>query len=61
MAAWLAGPHQDNPVPKNMSTWPTRDELLAHFEEVAQEYGIMPYTPLGPGAAPPAARRMPGH
>eukprot|EP00747_Dinoflagellata_sp_TGD_P020934 gnl/TRDRNA2_/TRDRNA2_128159_c0_seq2.p1 gnl/TRDRNA2_/TRDRNA2_128159_c0~~gnl/TRDRNA2_/TRDRNA2_128159_c0_seq2.p1 ORF type:complete len:657 (+),score=134.35 gnl/TRDRNA2_/TRDRNA2_128159_c0_seq2:54-2024(+) len=34
---------EDNPVPKNMKTWPTRDELLAHFDEVTREYGIMPY------------------
>lgn len=34
---------EDNPVPTNMSTWPTRDELLEHFREVAEEYGIMPY------------------
>lgn len=34
---------EDNPVPKNMSTWPSRDELLKHFQEVSDEYGITPY------------------
>ena len=33
---------QDNPVPKNMNTWPSTDELIKHFQEVAEEYGIMP-------------------
>jgi len=34
---------EDNPVPTNMCTWPSRDDLLRHFKEVAEEYGIMPY------------------
>ncbi|CAE7698912.1 unnamed protein product [Symbiodinium microadriaticum] len=34
---------EDNPVPKNMSTWPSTAELLQHFREVSEEYGIMPY------------------
>ena len=33
---------EDNPVPKNMSTWPSTAELVKHFQEVAEEYGIMP-------------------
>jgi len=32
-----------HPVPKNMSTWPTRDELLVHFKDVSEEYGLIPY------------------
>ncbi|CAE7545732.1 unnamed protein product [Symbiodinium natans] len=34
---------EDNPVPQNMSTWPSTEELLKHFREVSEEYGIMPY------------------
>lgn len=34
---------EDYPVPTNMPTWPSRDELLRHFKEVAEEYGIMPH------------------
>lgn len=34
---------EDNPPPTNMKTWPSRDELLEHFSQVAEEYGIMPY------------------
>jgi len=34
---------EDNPVPKNMPTWPNRAELLRHFREVSEEYGIIPY------------------
>jgi len=37
---------EDNPVPKNMPTWPSRDELLQHFDEVSREYGLMPYIRL---------------
>jgi len=37
---------EDNPVPKNMSTWPSTAELLQHFKEVAEEYGIMPYAKM---------------
>jgi len=37
---------EDNPVPKNMNTWPSTDELIKHFQEVAEEYGIMPYTKM---------------
>lgn len=33
----------DNPVPTNMTSWPSRDDLLKHFAEVAGEYGLMPY------------------
>merc|ERR1740139_2072489 len=32
---------EDNPVPKNMQTWPTAGELLVHFDQVAREYGVM--------------------
>jgi len=32
-----------NPVPTNLPPWPTRDQLLAHFKEVSEQYGIMPY------------------
>mmetsp|Transcript_35151 Transcript_35151/g.81022 ORF Transcript_35151/g.81022 Transcript_35151/m.81022 type:complete len:618 (-) Transcript_35151:111-1964(-) len=35
-----------NPVPKQMSTWPTRDELLEHFAQVAADYGLMPHIRL---------------
>jgi len=34
---------EDNPVPTNLPTWPTRDQLLEHFREVAEEYGVLPY------------------
>lgn len=34
---------EDYPVPTNMPTWPSRDELLQHFHEVTVEYGLMPY------------------
>mmetsp|Transcript_17724 Transcript_17724/g.44887 ORF Transcript_17724/g.44887 Transcript_17724/m.44887 type:complete len:642 (+) Transcript_17724:61-1986(+) len=34
---------EDNPVPTNLPPWPTRDQLLAHFKEVAEEYGVIPY------------------
>eukprot|EP00434_Breviolum_minutum_P034925 symbB.v1.2.030916.t1/scaffold3532.1/size54609/2 len=37
---------EDNPVPKNMSTWPSTAELVKHFQEVAEEYGIMPYAKM---------------
>mmetsp|Transcript_21850 Transcript_21850/g.61079 ORF Transcript_21850/g.61079 Transcript_21850/m.61079 type:complete len:622 (+) Transcript_21850:86-1951(+) len=37
---------EDNPIPKNMSTWPSRDELLQHFAQVSEEYGLMPYVKL---------------
>ncbi|CAE8634061.1 unnamed protein product, partial [Polarella glacialis] len=37
---------EDNPVPKNMSTWPSTAELLRHFQDVAEEYGILPYTKM---------------
>ncbi|CAK8987703.1 unnamed protein product, partial [Durusdinium trenchii] len=37
---------EDNPVPKNMSTWPSTAELLEHFKEVAEEYGVMPYAKM---------------
>mmetsp|Transcript_21045 Transcript_21045/g.44885 ORF Transcript_21045/g.44885 Transcript_21045/m.44885 type:complete len:642 (+) Transcript_21045:55-1980(+) len=35
--------HEDNPVPTDMKTQPSRDELLAHFKKVAEDYGVMPY------------------
>jgi len=35
-----------NPVPKSMSTWPSRDELLDHFAQVSAEYGLMPHIQL---------------
>lgn len=35
-----------NDVPKDMSTWPSRDELLEHFHKVSEEYGLMPYIKL---------------
>ena len=35
-----------NPVPKDMSTWPTRDELLEHFAKVSADYGLTPYIQL---------------
>lgn len=37
---------EDNPVPKNLPPWPTRDQLLVHFDEVTNEYGLMPYIKL---------------
>lgn len=35
-----------NPVPTNLPTWPSRDQLLMHFAEVSQEHGLMPYIRL---------------
>lgn len=37
---------EDMPLPVGMSTWPTRAELLEHFDAVAREYGVMPYTKM---------------
>jgi len=38
---------QDYKLPRSsMKTWPTRDELLVHFKEVADEFGIMPHVQL---------------
>ncbi|CAE7367385.1 Cdc40, partial [Symbiodinium necroappetens] len=37
---------EQNPVPKDMATWPSRDELLDHFAKVSSEYGLMPYIQL---------------
>jgi len=37
---------EENPVPKNLPPWPTRDQLLEHFQEVCEEYGLMPYIKL---------------
>jgi len=34
---------EDNPVPRDMPTWPTRDQLLAHFRQVSDDYGLYPY------------------
>lgn len=34
---------EDYPVPKDMPTWPNRDQLLVHFKQVAEDYGVMPY------------------
>ncbi|CAE8624589.1 unnamed protein product [Polarella glacialis] len=31
------------PIPKNDYPWPSRNELLDHFQEMAAEYGILPY------------------
>lgn len=36
-------------MPKNMSTWPSTAELVKHFQEVAEEYGIMPCRRQKPG------------
>jgi len=33
-------------LPKGMSTWPPRDELLKHFHDVSIELGIMPHVQL---------------
>eukprot|EP00439_Symbiodinium_sp_Y106_P053433 s2379_g7.t1 len=35
-----------NPVPTDMATWPSRDELLDHFAKVSSEYGLMPHIQL---------------
>ncbi|CAE7320740.1 TNPO1 [Symbiodinium sp. CCMP2456] len=37
---------EQNPVPTDMATWPSRDELLDHFAKVSSEYGLMPYIQL---------------
>jgi len=37
---------EENPVPTNMPTWPSRDQLLEHFHEVCEQYGLMPYIKL---------------
>lgn len=34
------------PVPSGMATWPTREELLGHFEKVVSEFGILPHVQL---------------
>ncbi|CAK0868368.1 unnamed protein product, partial [Prorocentrum cordatum] len=34
---------EDNPVPTDLPTWPSRAQLLRHFEQVAEEYGVMKY------------------
>lgn len=34
------------PPPANDYPWPSRDELLAHFQWAAEEYGILPYCRL---------------
>jgi len=39
---------KDYPIPRaTMRTWPTRDELLRHFREVSEEYGILAHVQLG--------------
>mmetsp|Transcript_109510 Transcript_109510/g.194152 ORF Transcript_109510/g.194152 Transcript_109510/m.194152 type:complete len:662 (+) Transcript_109510:65-2050(+) len=37
---------EDNPVPTNLPPWPTRDQLLMHFDQVTREYGLYPYIKL---------------
>jgi len=34
------------PVPRGLPAYPTRDQLLQHFEDVSTEYGIMPHVRL---------------
>eukprot|EP00913_Durusdinium_trenchii_P033252 g31129.t1 len=38
--------HVFDDVPKNMKTWPSRDELLEHFAQVSDEFGLTPYIRL---------------
>lgn len=32
-----------NSLPENLGTWPSRDDLLRHFHQVSEEYGILPH------------------
>mmetsp|Transcript_29155 Transcript_29155/g.53686 ORF Transcript_29155/g.53686 Transcript_29155/m.53686 type:complete len:636 (-) Transcript_29155:69-1976(-) len=34
---------EDYSPPKDLPPWPSRDQLLAHFKKVAEDFGIMPY------------------
>eukprot|EP00747_Dinoflagellata_sp_TGD_P187397 gnl/TRDRNA2_/TRDRNA2_45032_c0_seq1.p1 gnl/TRDRNA2_/TRDRNA2_45032_c0~~gnl/TRDRNA2_/TRDRNA2_45032_c0_seq1.p1 ORF type:complete len:638 (+),score=112.49 gnl/TRDRNA2_/TRDRNA2_45032_c0_seq1:112-1914(+) len=33
-------------LPKGISTWPSRQELLTHFHNTAEEYGLLPHVQL---------------
>ncbi|CAJ1422613.1 unnamed protein product [Effrenium voratum] len=37
----------DLPLPQGMKTWPSRAELLQHFQEVCEDHGLIPHLRLG--------------